>query len=241
MIDDIKAVMWKEAKEILSNKQVLFGLLAIVPVFGIIVPWGIGRSLIDDPYLIPVVTILPMLLVINILTDSFAGERERHTLESLLATGLSDRAILFGKILSAVAFGWGATLLIITAGLITVNIMHGQGGLLMFSPYIGLLIILITLLLSMLITTAGVLLSLRASTVRQAETGFIVGIAAVGLLPLVISFLMPDNLKEQILNQLISIGPDNVMVITAIVLLALTVLVLSVAMNRFQRHKLILD
>jgi ABC-2 type transport system permease protein len=242
MIDDIKTVLWKEVKEeIISNKQVLLGLLVTVAVFGMIMPWSMGRTYMEEPYLLIFMSLLPLVMVINILTDSFAGERERHTLETLLATGLSDHAILFGKILTAVAYAWGVTILTILAGLITVNIAFGQGQLLLFSPLEGLLITLITLLLSILITSAGVLVSLRASTVRQAETSFLVGMAVIAFVPVVIYYLLPDNLKEHILDQLVSIGLDNVMVMLAFVLMALIAIVISVAMNRFQRNRLILD
>ncbi len=242
MIDDIKTVLWKEVKEeIISNKQVLLGLLVTVPVFGVILPWNTGRAFVEEPYMLIFLSVLPLVMVINILTDSFAGERERHTLETLLATRLSDHAILFGKILSAVAYAWGVTILTILTGLITVNVAFGQGQLLLFSPLEGLLITLITLLLSILITSAGVLVSLRASTVRQAETSFLVGMAVIAFVPVVIYYLLPDNLKEQILDQLVSIGLDNVMVMLVFVLMALIAIVISVAMNRFQRNKLILD
>jgi ABC-2 type transport system permease protein len=242
MIDDIKTVLWKEIKEeILSNKQVLLGLLVTVPVFGVIMPWNMGRSFVEEPYLLIFLSLIPLVMVINILTDSFAGERERHTLESLLATQLSDHAILYGKILAAVAYAWGATLLVIATGLITVNVVFGQGQLLLFSPLTGLIIILTTLLLSTLITSAGVLVSLRASTVRQAETGFLVGLAAVGLIPLIIYYLLPDNLKESALDQLANTGLDNVMVLLLFALIAFNIIMLLVAMNRFQRNKLILD
>jgi ABC-2 type transport system permease protein len=242
MIDDIKTVLWKEVKEeIISNKQVLLGLLVTVPVFGVILPWNTGRAFVEEPYMLIFLSVLPLVMVINILTDSFAGERERHTLETLLATRLSDHAILFGKILSAVAYAWGVTILTILSGLITVNVAFGQGQLLLFSPLEGLLITLITLLLSIMITSAGVLVSLRASTVRQAETSFLVGMAVIAFVPVVIYYLLPDNLKEQILDQLVSIGLDNVMVLLVFVLIALIAIVISVAMNRFQRNKLILD
>jgi ABC-2 type transport system permease protein len=241
MIEDIKTVVWKEVKEIIFNKQVLIGLPLIVLLFGVYLPWNMGRSFVEEPYLALALSLMPLLLVIGVLADSFAGERERHTLESLLATRLSDRSILFGKILAAVAYGWGATIVMIITGLITVNVAFGQGQLLLFSPLAGLLMILITLLLSTLIASAGVLISLRASTVRQAETGFLVGVAAVAVIPTVIYYLLPDNLKEPALDQLISIGLDNVMVLVLLILVVFNIIVLSVAMNRFQRNKLILD
>ncbi len=242
MIDDIKTVFWKEVKEeIIANKQVLLGLLLTVPVFGMILPFSMGRAYMEEPYLLIFISVLPLVMVINILTDSFAGERERHTLETLLATGLSDHAILFGKILTAVTYAWGVTILTILAGLITVNVEFGQGQLLLFSPLEGLLIFLITLLLCILITSAGVLVSLRASTVRQAETSFLVGLAIVGFIPMAVYYLLPVNFKEQVLDQLVSFGLDNVMVMLVFVLVVLIAIVISVAMNRFQRNKLILD
>jgi ABC-2 type transport system permease protein len=242
MIDDVKTVFWKEVKEeIISNKQVLLGLLVTVPVFGVVLPWNMGHTFMEEPYLLIFLSLLPLVMVINILTDSFAGERERHTLETLLATRLSDHAILFGKILSAVAYAWGVTILTILTGVITVNVAFGQGQLLLFSPLEGLLIILITLLLSLLVTSAGVLVSLRASTVRQAETLFLVGMAAFAFIPMAIAFILPDDLKEQALDQLVSFGLDNVMILLAFVLIALIAIVLAIAMNRFQRNKLILD
>ncbi|HUL61851.1 MAG TPA: ABC transporter permease [Methanocella sp.] len=242
MIDDIKTVLWKEVKEeILANKQVQLGLLVTVPVFGVALPWDAGRSFMEMPYLLIFLAAIPLVMVINILTDSFAGERERHTLETLLSTRLSDHAILFGKILAAVAYAWGTTLLTIAISLITINLVFGQGRLWLFSPLEGLLIILITFLVSILITSAGVMVSLRASTVRQAETGFLIGMTAIFFLPMAIAILLPGDLKESLLNWLINTGLDNIMVYLAFMLIVLIAAVLSIAMNRFQRSKLILD
>jgi ABC-type Na+ efflux pump permease subunit len=40
------------------------------------------------------------------ITDSIAGERERQTLETLLASRLPDRAILLGKVAAITLLGW---------------------------------------------------------------------------------------------------------------------------------------
>lgn len=45
--------------------------------------------------------IVPVFLPIYIASDSFAGEKERKTIQQLLATPLTDSEILFGKILTA--------------------------------------------------------------------------------------------------------------------------------------------
>jgi ABC-2 type transport system permease protein len=49
----------------------------------------------------PVFLIIPIIVSGVIASDSFAGEKERKTIEALLATSLSDAEMLFGKILVA--------------------------------------------------------------------------------------------------------------------------------------------
>jgi ABC-2 type transport system permease protein len=56
---------------------------------------------------------------------SVAGERERRTLETLLASRLDERAILFGKLLAARAYGWGLTLLSLLLGAASVSLAYG--------------------------------------------------------------------------------------------------------------------
>lgn len=46
-----------------------------------------------------------------IATDSFAGEKERNTLEALLATPLTDSELLVGKILVSFVPGMGVTII----------------------------------------------------------------------------------------------------------------------------------
>jgi len=49
----------------------------------------------------PVFLIIPIMVSSVIASDSFAGEKERKTIEALLATSLSDGELLLGKILVA--------------------------------------------------------------------------------------------------------------------------------------------
>lgn len=57
-------------------------------------------------------------------------------------------------------------------GLITVNLVHGKGQILMYSWEIGLATIVLSLLVASLSSSLGILVSLRASTVRQAQQMF---------------------------------------------------------------------
>ena len=108
MMTDIFTVAWKELREMLiqgdPRGRSKLSLLIVVAVFGVLIPLQNGPAWVDSPLSIIVWGWMPFLWVSGIVADSFAGERERHTLESLLATRLSDRAILFGKLLAAMLY-----------------------------------------------------------------------------------------------------------------------------------------
>jgi ABC-2 type transport system permease protein len=65
--------------------------------------------------LAPMYLILPLMVASVIAADSFAGEKERKTLEALLYTPTTDRELLLAKLLSAwvpaVAVAWGGFVL----------------------------------------------------------------------------------------------------------------------------------
>jgi ABC-2 type transport system permease protein len=120
------------------------------------------------------------------IADSFAGERERHTLETLLATRLSEWTILLGKLLTPLLWAWVVGQVLILVSLITSNIAFGQGELLLFSPAMTLAGMGFGLLVSGLLALAGVLLSLRAESVRQAQQSL--ALAWIGLV--IVSFVL---------------------------------------------------
>lgn len=60
--------------------------------------------------LAPMFLIIPLMVASVIAADSFAGERERRTLETLLYTPTSDRELFLGKLLSSWLPALGVTL-----------------------------------------------------------------------------------------------------------------------------------
>jgi ABC-2 type transport system permease protein len=138
MIQDISTIMWKEARELFLQRSGLrggwTGLLILIVVFGILMPLQSGPEWLGAPTTVLLWAWVPFILVNSVVADSFAGERERQTLETLLASRLSDRAILIGKISSAIAYGWGITLIGLLVALITLNIAFSGGELLFFPP-----------------------------------------------------------------------------------------------------------
>jgi len=89
MSADLLTMIWKEWKELLlQHGDWRSGILPIVViplgVLGILLPWQMGRAWVDSPLTLAVWAWMPLMLMTSLIADSFAAERERHTLETLL-------------------------------------------------------------------------------------------------------------------------------------------------------------
>ncbi len=243
MMADIRTVMWKEWKEILSwgGSRGKVGLLIFVGVFGIFLPLQMGQAWVESPVVLVYWAWVPLFLVTSVIADAFAGERERHTLETLLASRLPDRAILFGKVGAAVGYGVGITWLNLLLGLVTANLVHGQGKLLLYPPVVGWGIVGLSLLAAGLAASAGVLVSLRAATVRQAQQALSIAIMVLLFVPVFGIQALPAGWKARLLEMFMVMDMTRLVVIAVVILTALNAGLLAVAMAHFQRARLILE
>ena len=246
MIQDILTVTWKEIKELLFQRGRfrggMVGMLVFVGVFGVMMPLQSGPDWVDSPIGLVYWGWIPFLLVSSVVADSFAGERERHTLETLLSTRLSDQAILFGKIASALAYGWGLTLFSAFLSVITVNIAfaNAEGRLLLYPLGTAAAIILLSFLVSGLSAGLGVIVSLRAATVRQAQQTFSIAFFIL-FIPLFLIPALPEELKMKIFILASEINVNTLIIGIMIVLFIVDLAVAWVAIARFKRARLILD
>jgi len=178
-MNDFWTIVWKETKDsVFSSRRSEFIIpLMVIAIMGIIIPWQFGHLWISlSPAMITIVCYIPFFLTTSYIGDAVAGERERHTLETLLASRISDRAILWGKITVTIAYGWGLTLIGLLFGLVVPNLLLGQGHWEFYHPIdIFLEMLVLSLLASLLSANAGVLISLRTATVRQAQQTMAVG------------------------------------------------------------------
>jgi len=181
--------------------------------------------------------VVPMMMVLLTVPDSFAGERERHTLGTLLATRLPDRAILFGKLAVSVAVGFWMMLGVLALALVTANTAHWDGQVHFYSVTVLLVDLGFGLLLAILIAGAGVLISLRASTVQEAQQ--LLGAAV--MTPPILLGLLALLLSERIGDAVEGIGATQaVLIVMAALAVAGAGLVIA-ATARFRRARLILD
>ena len=246
MLNDILTVLWKEWKEILAmqrgNARIgWINQLLVIVIFGIFLPLQNGRGWVQSPVVLVYWVWIPLFLVTTLVADSFAGERERHTLETLLASRLPDQAILLGKVLAAISYACVITWVSLLVGLIVVNVAYGAGELLLFPPAVLVVGLVLTLLGGGLSASAGVLVSLRAQTARQAAQTMSLFTLVVVFVPIVGLQLLPQATRRELLDALSSAGPGVVLAGVLVGLALLDCVLLAIAIARFQRSRLILD
>jgi ABC-2 type transport system permease protein len=247
VITDSVTIVWKELKEIWSQggnrRSGKFGMLVFVGVFGVFLPLQIGKEWVTTPAGLVYWAWVPLFMVTSVIADSFAGERERHTLETLLASRLSDRAILFGKVAAGVTYGWGISLLGILVGVITINVTNPGEGFLIYPLEVILPAVVGGFLIAVLAAAAGVLVSLRASTVRQAAQTMSIATMILFFVPIFGFQLLPADTQRQLIMSLSGLEANLPLIVAGglVVLLVADAALLLAAMARFQRAKLILD
>jgi len=246
MKDDILTVMWKERKGLFRVRgrraQAILGMFSPV-LLAVFFPLQEGVEWVQSPLSLLLAFVAPLILVGISIPDSFAGERERHTLPTLLASRLSDRAILFGKIITSVLFGWGVTVILLAIGLVTVNVAHWDGHILFYKPSILLADLAFSLLVAMLTAGAGVLFSLRAATTQEAQQTLM---AVLLIPPMILQFALfaimgSDSGKARLNEVLGALSFKQIILVIVAVLVVLDLGLLLAAMARFQRARLIVD
>lgn len=243
MTTDIWTMMWKEWREYLAasggrGRGVLVTLgIAMVASLG--PPLQSGAAWISSP--LPIALsgcVLPWLFVLSVVTDSFAGERERHTLETLLASRMSDRAILFGKVAAATSYAWAIAVITALTSLLVANLRALPAAPQLYPPGTVAAILVLGLLIGLLAASGGCLVSLRAATARQAQQLLSGGFFALFLGGALLVPALGPEVRQAIAAWVLRSG-GNILPGAALVLLILDLLLLASARAMFQRSRLI--
>jgi ABC-2 type transport system permease protein len=245
MMRDVLTVTWKEWRELVqlggSHRGGRLSLVILLAVFGVFLPLQSGAAWVQSPATVFYWGWVPLMLVGTAVADSVAGERERHTLETLLASRLPDAAILMGKIVAAVSYGWGLVMVMLLLSLVTVNVTARTGPVLLFPWRFAVGAPALALLGACFAASAGVIVSLRASTVREAAQILNVGVLLLIFVPVLAIQALPDSWKAQAGAWAMTVGAGGILWITAAALALLDAALLAVAWARFRRARLVLD
>jgi ABC-2 type transport system permease protein len=231
---DVWTVARKELAELLGERAVRRGVqvqtIVLVALLGVLLPSNNPQVwLLGSPYAIAMFLILPAVIAGSIGADAFAGERERRTLETLLATPLSDRAVVAGKALAATLAAVVVALVALLAATITVNLTAHPPALFVPAPLIIGGALLGALACSCVSTSVAIALSLRTPVARSVQQ-------MVSLL-----FVIPALLAGMLAKRLgIAFDWSNVFALEALVIVT-GLAGLAWAAARFQRHRLYLN
>jgi ABC-2 type transport system permease protein len=245
MMGDIYTVAWKELVEfrdsLLRIKRGGLSGLVVILMLGIVTPLQMGPLWLESPLMLAYWPLLSSGMVSTLIADAFAGERERHTLETLLASRLSDTSILLGKIFAAILYGLLFTFANILVGVITLNVRH-FGDAIQAPPavHIGYMLVLV-ILANAALAGVGIFVSLRAPTVRQAQQtlGIIMMVLFIG--PFLFIRLIDSADRLTMAAKVASLGTAKLVAWASGVLLVTSIVLILMAMARFKRGKLVLD
>ena len=236
-MSDIWTMVWKESKDVLfqGGWRSLIRPLFVIGIMGMYLPLQFGSLWVAlTPLGMLLLLWIPFFLVISFIGDAIAGERERHTLETLLASRMSDRAILLGKVVATVLYAWGMSILSLLLGLVLVDLFRTQGNWMFYPLGLFVVALVLSLLAAVLATSAGVLVSLKVSTVRQAQQ--ILSVSTI-----VFVFGVTFVLRALPANLFSSLNYSQFLLIVIAFLAVLDAILLGASLVSFQRSRLIVS
>lgn len=239
---DVVAVAWKEWREILRPDGRSWIERLRIPIavgVGLAFTWRIGPAFGSSWITLGPLALVMALAVLPVAADSFAGERERHTLETLLSSRVSDRAVVLGKVLAPVALGMALALMVLAGGIVLARLRGG-----VVAPVnagVAAAAAVLALLLGVMVAGAGVLVSMGAATVKEAQQRLSLSLLAIAFLPGVLGRALPEGVKARAVAMLDTLSPAGVAAAGLGFLVLLDLALVLAALARFRRSRVAFD
>lgn len=243
MIADIGTVVWKEWRSIWggrARRQILLtgGVLSI---WAVIFPIQMGYRFVTDPVMMGMqAVVLPMVVAGIVVPDAIAGERERRTLATLLASRLPDRAILLGKLGFAVVLGWLTAPFLLAIALVVANLAAADRAPFFYDLAMLVGALALALLVALFTGAIGIFVSMRSATAQEAQQMTLLGVMMPAMLLGVGATLlfMQRDLARQVIDWLGSAEAGYVFLGVVVVLALVDVALVLAADRRFRRSRL---
>lgn len=231
----VAVVARREIQDTFSDWRIVVPLLALAVVFPLLVLYGIklGAPLLDRPDLTEIVSRLitfgalvvgffPSSFSLVIALESFAGERERGTLEALFACPLSDGELYLGKLLAVLAPPILLSLLALSIYSFGIQILLSEGLALDFF----IQVLLLSAVEALVMVAGAVVVSSHTTSVRAANL-----LASFVILP--IAFIVQAE------SLLVLMEFHNVLWLVVAGLCVLAVILVRVGLHTFSREELL--
>ncbi len=234
-MSDLTAMMWKEIAEFLGNRRFFLTFSVAVLAMGILPALTFANHQIpgmSSPLMAMIRSMYALFAAVVVVAqtapDLVLHERVGHTLDYLLTTRLSDRAIFAAKVLVASMVGYCAAMVATGVQLVASGLLGGGGFHWLFLvPPIGRVVVFgFAAALSLYVAVIGTFVALRVGEQRAA---YMLTLLSIGLL------LVP------FLAGWLHIQPTMYwMVRAALVFGAFTVALGLFGLSVFRRHMLVL-
>ncbi len=228
-------VAWRELRDQLRDWRIIFPMVVLTLVLPFLADLGAqeainftlkyGTPLIAErlvPFLLMVVGFFPITVSLVIALESFVGEKERGTIEPLLASPLKDWQLFSGKMIAGTAAPLMTSYAGITVYMIGLYFQHIP------FPDLNRMVqtLVLTTLQALLMVSGAILISTQATSVRAAN--------------LMASFIViPMALLIQGESIMLFWGNDQVLWLAVVGVAVLTVLLARVGIAHFQREALL--
>jgi ABC-2 type transport system permease protein len=201
--------------------------------------WRKGANFGSDSSSVLLITELTILPTLPLPPDSFAGERERHTLETLLASSITEPDVFLGKFVAILAIGCAFAVTSCVVGVLLVGVRFKSAGLESIDVRIIFGGLFLGLLVTSIIVGVGIILSSRAGTVRTANMMYAYSLVGAVFLGSFILRSMPHPWIAMLTDWRANTAPLVQLITISGILAALAVAVLAVGLATFKRRFLI--
>jgi ABC-2 type transport system permease protein len=244
MMSDVRTVIWKEWRSLIhgQNRRQLVIMVVLLAFWAIWLPVQTGADWMTDGVIsILISVLLPALVVAVTVPPAFAGERERKTLATLLATRLPDEAILYGKLVVPVLTGWGAMVAVLMVGLVAANAASWDGVPRFYDPVVIVPDLVIGFLVAVGTAAVGVGVSLRARRVQDAQQTISMMLMLPAMALGMVLFLLAEMTGgvSQAAANLDGVSGWLVALVVIAIFVVIDAVLLVVAQRRFRRGRLI--
>ena len=243
MINDIVTVLrkeWKEVCQLRGIKGYLFNWILMVLLIGVYMPLQVGTEWFASPMILLLWSWPGLQLISGLVADAFAGEKERHTLETLLASRLPDASIFTGKMLTGLIYAGSLFPASLLVAAITLNLAHKTGtGLMFYDPGMLLAVIGLHWLSLILIASIGMLVSMKSDSVKSAYQKIAIAILVIALAPSLLIGVVSPDLKAQFMQWIALPQLGYGAWIAAAGLFGVDVLLFAIGLASFKRPRLL--
>lgn len=234
MVRDVLTVIQKEMWEywqMRGSKAPWKGHLFAIILFSIW-PAMSGPMLMNSPWCSLMWAWIVTIMTMPYVADSFAGERERHTMDTLLSSRLSDRAIVVGKLLSASLCSWVTGMASLPLSVLLAN-AFSRNHAVHLHPTVWFTAPILALSLAFMVAGYTSILVVKAVTVKQATQTASYGSIFMIIIPVLAMRFVPQHTLQQFMASLGKLQPVPVLLTASAIAVVIGMICSAFGLMRF--------